>query len=99
MLWACVRDRSAEARTLHYNEAQKSVSNQPADPHISIRINGETLGVPPGLNVRELLVQAGLDPARVAVELNREIVRKDSWESTEVRDGATVEIVTFVGGG
>jgi thiamine biosynthesis protein ThiS len=40
-----------------------------------------------------------LDPQRVAVELNREIVRRESWQSTEVADGAEIEIVQFVGGG
>jgi hypothetical protein len=33
------------------------------------------------------------------VELNRAIIRKPDWESAEVRDGAEVEIVWFVGGG
>jgi len=55
--------------------------------------------VPPGLSVKGLLVHAGLDPARVAVELNRGIVRREQWEATEVQDGAALEIVTFVGGG
>ncbi|MBI5084443.1 MAG: sulfur carrier protein ThiS [Acidobacteria bacterium] len=66
---------------------------------MSINVNGETRVVPPGLSVKGLLVHAGLDPARVAVELNRLIVRREHWETTEVQDGASLEIVTFVGGG
>lgn len=55
--------------------------------------------MPAGLNVRALLVHLGLDPARVAVELNRHIVRQPAWDATEVEAGASLEIVTFVGGG
>ncbi len=85
--------------TFYYNEPQKSVSNQPVGPNIRIEVNGEPKLVPEGLDVRALLQHLGLDPARVAVELNREIVRKPEWESTTVTDGARLEIVTFVGGG
>ncbi len=66
---------------------------------ISITVNGERLTIPPDLNILNLLVRLGLDPARVAVELNREIVRKPAWEQTVLEDGASLEIVTFVGGG
>ena len=55
--------------------------------------------MPEGLNVRTLLVELKLDPARVAVELNREIVRKPEWDTTIIDAGASLEIVTFVGGG
>lgn len=55
--------------------------------------------MPAGLNVRTLLVELSLDPARVAVELNRIIVRKPEWDATPIDAGASLEIVTFVGGG
>ena len=66
---------------------------------ISIRINGEERQVPAGLNIRKLVGLLSLDPARVAVELDRRLVRRAEWESTPVEDGASLEIVTFVGGG
>ena len=47
----------------------------------------------------ELLVNLGVDPERVAVELNRTIVRQAEWRERKVEGGATVEIVQFVGGG
>lgn len=75
------------------------VSNQPQGPKIGIRVNGEPRQVPQGLHVRALLGVLGLDGGRVAVELDRQIVRKAEWEQTLVRDGAALEIVTFVGGG
>ena len=75
------------------------MSNKPAGPEILIHVNGAPRTVPEGLNVRSLLVELQLDPARVAVELNREIVRKPEWDTTSIDAGASLEIVTFVGGG
>jgi sulfur carrier protein len=46
-----------------------------------------------------LLAELGIASDRVAVELNRAIVRKPQWEATPVLDGAQLEIVQFVGGG
>lgn len=66
---------------------------------IEIVLNGESKLVPEGLNVMELLVDLGVDPERVAVELNRTIVRQADWRERKVEGGATVEIVQFVGGG
>jgi thiamine biosynthesis protein ThiS len=66
---------------------------------ISIVVNGEPEQVPSGLSVSTLLVHLKVDPARVAVELDREIVRKTAWDTTLIEDGARLEIVQFVGGG
>jgi len=66
---------------------------------IAIVLNGEPRRVPEGLNIAGLLKFLEIDGARVAVELNREIVRKPEWESTQVLDGAQLEVVWFVGGG
>lgn len=66
---------------------------------VAIVLNGEPRRVPEGLNVAGLLKHLEIDSAKVAVELNRSIVRKPEWESAEVGDGAQVEVVWFVGGG
>jgi thiamine biosynthesis protein ThiS len=66
---------------------------------ILVEINGERREIPAGLNVRGLLDHLGVDTARVAVELNREIVRKAAWDSTRIESGAQIEVVMFVGGG
>jgi thiamine biosynthesis protein ThiS len=66
---------------------------------IGIVLNGEPRRVPDGLQVAGLLKYLEIDGQKVAVELNREIVRKPEWESAEVLDGAQVEVVWFVGGG
>jgi thiamine biosynthesis protein ThiS len=66
---------------------------------IGIVLNGEPRRVPDGLRVAGLLKYLEIDGQKVAVELDREIVRKPEWESAEVREGAQVEVVWFVGGG
>jgi thiamine biosynthesis protein ThiS len=71
----------------------------PQTEEIDIVVNGRPRTAPAGLNVVELLRFLELTPDRVAVELNRSIVRKPEWESTVVAGGAQLEIVQFVGGG
>jgi sulfur carrier protein len=46
-----------------------------------------------------LLAFLTIDSSRVAVELNRRIVRKPEWDASRVEAGAQLEIVEFVGGG
>lgn len=92
-------ERPRRRSNFNYNEAQKNVSNQRQGKVISIAINGERRDVPAGLNIRNLVSHLGLDPERVAVELNRRLVRRADWEATPVEEGASIEIVTFVGGG
>jgi sulfur carrier protein len=66
---------------------------------IEIVINGESRSTPEGQTVLGLLHQLQLDPARVAVELDRRILKQPSWSGTTLSPGAQLEIVQFVGGG
>ena len=66
---------------------------------IEIVVNGEPRRVPEGQTLLDLLARLDLDPARVAIELDRRIVRKPDWEGTVLSPGARLEIVQFVGGG
>jgi sulfur carrier protein len=66
---------------------------------IQIVLNGETRTIPAGLSIDQLLVWLQIDPSRVAVEFNREIVRKPAWPESQVLEGAQLEVVWFVGGG
>ncbi|MEO8362278.1 MAG: sulfur carrier protein ThiS [Vicinamibacteria bacterium] len=66
---------------------------------IGITVNGTASSCPAGLTVEGLLRNLGLPLARVAVERNREIVRRDLREAVLVQPGDVFEIVTFVGGG
>jgi sulfur carrier protein len=65
---------------------------------MTVTVNGEPREVPDGQSVRALLQTAGLTPEKVAVELNRRLLRSDRYD-TQLKEGDEVEIVTFVGGG
>lgn len=69
------------------------------DGSLSVRINGEHRRVPGGTSVAEMVNDLGLDPLRVAVERNLEIVPRGSLGQVQVEDGDDYEIVHFVGGG
>jgi thiamine biosynthesis protein ThiS len=66
---------------------------------IHLEINGEKRTISFVSNVAELLRALGISENRVAVEVNREIIRRGEWESTPLVDLDRVEIVQFVGGG
>lgn len=65
---------------------------------MQVTINGETRAVAPQ-TVQQLLESLGIDPRRVAVEFNAEILPKAAYTATAVADGDRIEIVHFVGGG
>jgi thiazole synthase len=69
------------------------------DGSLSVRINGEHRRVAEGTTIAEMINGLGLDPARVAVERNLEIVPRSTLAETGVEDGDDFEIVHFVGGG
>ena len=69
------------------------------DLTVTIRVNGEHRRVRGGMSVADLALELGLNPAKVAVERNLEIVSRSTLGEVEVEDGDDFEIVTFVGGG
>jgi thiamine biosynthesis protein ThiS len=69
------------------------------DGSLSVRINGEHRRVAGGTTVAEMVNLLGLDPLRVAVERNLEIVPRGTLAQVCVEDGDDYEIVHFVGGG
>lgn len=66
---------------------------------MQLTINGESRTLDAVDTVDGMLQQLGLDPRGVVVELNRAIIRRADIAASPVRDGDTVEIVHFVGGG
>jgi thiamine biosynthesis protein ThiS len=66
---------------------------------LEIVVNGEARRAPAGQTILSLLEDLRLEPARVAVELDRRIVKRSEWGSLELAQGARLEIVQFVGGG
>ncbi len=66
---------------------------------MKLEINGESREISPVANVTELLTLLGIAEGRVAVEVNRKIIRRADWDSTPISNLDRVEIVQFVGGG
>jgi len=64
-----------------------------------VRVNGKDCPCEAKMTVRSLLESLGHDPQRVAVEKNGQIVPKSAYESTVIKDGDSLEVVSFVGGG
>jgi thiamine biosynthesis protein ThiS len=66
---------------------------------VRVTVNGEPREVEAGTTVARLVELLALAPERLAVELNREVLRRALWAATELAEGDRVEIVHFVGGG
>jgi sulfur carrier protein len=62
-------------------------------------VNGEERPVEDGQTIADLLRELCLGGRRIAVELNRDIVPAAEYASRAIREGDTIEIVQFVGGG
>lgn len=66
---------------------------------IPIRVNGETKQVPPNQSVAALVQILDLPADRIAIEMDKTLVRKRDWANVTVVPEAQIEIVEFVGGG
>ncbi|MEW5978731.1 MAG: sulfur carrier protein ThiS [Acidobacteriota bacterium] len=66
---------------------------------MKIQLNGEKAEIPEGLSLAGLVEFLRLTPERLAIEYNRQIIKRANWTQQELKDGDQVEIVQFVGGG
>src|SRR6478735_4125214 len=66
---------------------------------LRLTVNGELRKAEAGTTVAALLRAMGVDPARVAVERNRDVVPRTTWADAGLADGDKIEIVAFIGGG
>ena len=66
---------------------------------MKVFVNGDEKDHSDGISLMELIEQLDLPAARIAIELNREVVRRSEWGSTMLKDEDRIEIVHFVGGG
>lgn len=66
---------------------------------MEVLVNGEPKTISEGATILGLLKELDLEPARLAVELDRRIVKQALWSDTVLHAGAQLEIVQFVGGG
>ncbi len=66
---------------------------------MQIILNGEKKDVPDDLTIIGLLRHLKIQPQRVAVELNLDIIKKDKYTATIIKNGDRLEVVSFMGGG
>ena len=66
---------------------------------MKVLVNGEARELDGTPSLAELITELDLPVARIAIELNREVVRRSDWDSTMLKDDDRIEIVHFVGGG
>ncbi len=66
---------------------------------VTVTINGETRELNGPVSVAGLLSEMGLDPAKIAVERNLEVVPKSQYQEIALATGDRLEIVQFIGGG
>ena len=66
---------------------------------MQVVLNGERREIPDNLTLEKLLEHLKLKRERVAVERNREIVKREDWPQVKVQPGDQLEVVHFVGGG
>ena len=66
---------------------------------LRVYVNGESRELSAPISLAVLITQLDLPAARIAVELNRAVVRRSEWRNTMLQDEDRIEIVHFVGGG
>jgi thiamine biosynthesis protein ThiS len=66
---------------------------------MNVFVNGESRELSGTPSLADLITQLELPATRIAVELNREVVRRNDWSGTMLNEDDRVEIVHFVGGG
>lgn len=66
---------------------------------VTIVLNGEQKKIEDEVTLDRLLDLFSLPRQRVAIELNKEVVRREQWETTKLKDSDLIEVIHFVGGG
>jgi thiazole synthase len=66
---------------------------------VTITLNGERFELDSPMSVLALLTQLDIDPRRVAIEHNLNIIKRQTYSDVVIGEGDRVEIVNFVGGG
>jgi thiamine biosynthesis protein ThiS len=75
------------------------VMTKTVEMELHVRVNGEIRSVVDQSTLSDLVDELSLAPARIAVELNGEVVRRSNWAETVLSEGDRLEVVHFVGGG
>lgn len=66
---------------------------------MELMVNGKKLEVPDGATITTVLEELNINPLRVAVQRNLEIIKRERYEETMLKSGDRLEIITFMAGG
>lgn len=66
---------------------------------ITLTVNGKTKELETEMTIHEFLLSQQYQPGQVAVELNETIIAKTDYETTKLKQGDVLEVLTFMGGG
>ena len=66
---------------------------------MNVIVNGETREMPADTTLSAMIELLGLPDERIAIELNKAVIRRSRWDEAVLSDGDAIEIVHFVGGG
>jgi len=75
------------------------VATRPEKKELRVQVNGEIRDVADHSTLSDLVDELSLAPARIAIELNGDVVRRNKWTETVLSEGDRLEVVHFVGGG
>ena len=62
-------------------------------------LNGKTVDLKEDISVKDLLENYDLNPQKVVVEVNMEILDDEVYSTYLLKNEDTVEVISFVGGG
>ncbi len=65
---------------------------------MKIKLNGKNIESN-SHNLMDLVMEKGFDPASLVAEVNLQVIRQDAWEKLALKDGDSIELLSFVGGG
>ncbi len=68
-------------------------------PNIIITVNGNEIKFESPISITKLIEKLQIDPKKIAIEKDLEIIGHDNFDSTILNDGCKIEIVHFIGGG
>lgn len=66
---------------------------------MDIMVNGEQVSCEEGMTLESMIAQRGHDKRQIAIEWNEKIIPKEEYETSVIKEGDVIEIVTFMGGG
>jgi len=66
---------------------------------MNVRINGREESLPEGRITLQLVINRGLIPERIVLEVNLQVIPRENWAAVSLNEDDSVEIVSFVGGG